>query len=215
MKDDGGNSGRVKKLEQILSDAKPAKVPRKRALNSQKSNVVSIFGTGNVVGNGNSIVNNIIHNPPPVVTKVFVTAGDGVITEQQKVILKTMVDDIVALERELKRAPKGHGAVWGALNKKMDVSSYHLIPIEKFPAAQKTLGQWRGRLLSAKSAPKALGEDLRNRRIAAIQTRSRQIPNGTARRLAYLQEQFGASSLTELDDAQVERVYRHIINWKP
>ena len=172
MRDDGGNSGRSKNLEQILNNTKPAKVPRKRAQNKSESNVVSIFGTGNVVGNGNSVVNNFIHNPAPVITKVVVQPGNVVIDEPQKVALKALVDDIVALERELKRAPKGHGAVWGALNRKMGVTSYHLIPGEKFLAARKTLDEWRGRLLSAKSAPTKLGDEHRKRRITAIQTRS-------------------------------------------
>lgn len=167
-----------------------------------------------MVGDGNSVVNHIVVNPPAQVTKVVVKPGDGVIDELQKITLKELVDDIVALEAQLKRTPRKHAAVWAALNRRMRVTSYHQIPMEQFAAARKILDGWRGRLLSAKSAPTKLGDEHRKRRIRAIQTRSRQVPNGNELRLAYLKQTFGVASLTALDDDQLEQAYRHVMGWK-
>lgn len=214
MSDGSGETGRINKLARLLSDVTPAKTPRRRASTKPNTSVASVLGTGNVVGDGNSVVNHIVVNPPAQITKVVVKPGDGAIDEAQKVTLKELVDDIVALEAQLKRTPRKHAAVWGALNRKMRVTSYHQIPVEKFAAARKTLDEWRGRLLSAKSAPAKLGDDHRKRRITAIQTRTRQFPNGTTLRLAYLQQHFGVTSLTALDEAQLEQVYRHVFGWK-
>ncbi|WP_322994037.1 ORF6C domain-containing protein [Castellaniella sp.] len=206
-------SGHSDRLRKMLDDTTPAKPPaRKRAPAKAKAGNVSISGTGNVVGDGNVI--HINHLPAPVVNRVVVVPGEGVITAKQQADLKALVDDIVALESDLRKSPKRHAAVWSALNKKMGVTSYHQIPGESFNSALKYLNQWRGRLQSGKSAPKKLGDELTERRKKAIHARCRNVPNGLPRRKAYMQEHFGAASLTDLDPMQIEQVYRYVMGWK-
>lgn len=205
-------SGPSDRLRKMLDDTTPAKpAARKRAPAKEKSGSISILGTGNVVGDGNVI--HINHLPAPVVNRVVVVPGEGVITAKQQADLKALVDGIVALEAELEPSPKGHNAVWPALNRKMDVPRYQLIPLEKFEAARKYLMTWRGRLLRSKNAAQTPNVELRKRRVTAIHTRCKKVQGGPERRKIYMQERFGVISLNDLDDAQLEQVYGLVMSW--
>jgi hypothetical protein len=203
---------REDRLKQILQEAHQP-VSEGKSTRRRKSES-PISGIGNVVGDGNTVTNNVSVFPKPPVRKVIVQTGDDVVDAEQKFILKEAVKNIVDLEAKLKQNPRGFGAVWSAFNKRFRVSSYVELPKERFEEALKYLQTAAGRIKSAKSAPKKLGADFTAARITAIQARCREFPEGTARRKAYMMEKFGASSLTELDAAQLEQVYRHVFGWK-
>lgn len=68
------------------------------------------------------------------------------ITSEQARKLKDLVDDIVGLELKVKRKPRGYGAVWNALNKKMKVTYYREIKKEYYKQAELYLVMWKGRI---------------------------------------------------------------------
>lgn len=207
------DTDRESELKRILDESSPAKAPRKRSSPKVKSPSVAISGTGNIVGDGNTVTNNIVNLQTPVRTRVVVKTGDGVIDAEQRFILKGLVESIVETEKKIRRTPRSYAAVWKAFQKRFRISSYHELPVDQFEAARKYLTTDRARIMSAKSAPKKLGVDFAKQRIVAIQARCREFSDGTARRKAYMAREFGASSLTELDSNQIEQVYRHVMNW--
>ena len=174
------------------------------------SSSVSIKGDGNIIGDGN----NVYHIHPPAEQKrvVVVKAGDGTITAAQQAELKALVDEIVSLEAKLKRTPRTFASVWGNLNKKMKVTRYVEIPLEKFAAAKKLLVNERGALLSSSSAP-AKVSTWRTSRYGAIKARSKEFVGGENRYRDYAQKRFGKRSLTELSDEQLDAVYRFVYGW--
>lgn len=208
-----GESDRKSKLKKILDESTPVTSSKNRSSPKVKTPSVTISGTGNVVGDGNTVTNNIMHVPAPLKTRVVVKTGDGVIDAEQRFILKGLVESIVETEKKIRRTPRSFAAVWTAFKKRFRINSYHELPADQFEAARKYLTTDRARIMSAKSAPKKLGGDFVRQRIVAIQARCREFSDGTARRKAYMAREFGASSLTELESDQVEQVYRHVMGW--
>lgn len=67
--------------------------------------------------------------------------------------------------------------------------------------------------MSMPSARKKL-PDWRMKRYRAINARAKEFPEGEARFRRYAEENFGTGSRRELDDDQLEAVYRHVFGWR-
>lgn len=199
--------------KELLGSGEKKKPQRPRRLKSPSTDGGhSVNGDNNITGDGNTVTNHY-HAPPVEKKNIIVKTGDGTITAAQQAALKALVDEIVGLEAQLKKYPRSYGAVWGALNTKMDVTRYVEIHQDAFPAAKKFLMRQRAILLSMASAPKKVTK-WRTSRYATIKVRAKQFPDGETRYRRYAQEHFGLSSLSDLDDEQLEVVYKHVIGWK-
>lgn len=144
-------------------------------------------------------------------TKAEVKPGIEHITEEQAVILTALVNDVVDIEAKLKQKPKTHRAVWSALNSHCGVTRYRLISHTDFSKAEKYLRQWIGRLNSMASAPIKDGDAWRKRHYAFIKINCKDDLGWIDR---YLAKNFSASSLTELTNEQLEKIYRAVASKK-
>lgn len=163
-----------------------------------------------------------IHNHGPVVfqtssagatkIKIVIQPGPDHISEKKKAELKSLVTEVVRLESLIKREPKGFAAVWNALDKKCQVSSYHLILNTDFAKAEKFLREWIGRLSSAKSAH-SKDPGWRNRKFSYIFTNVKQLAAEEALR-AHLRERYSTDSMKGLSDTDLEAVYHVVAGWK-
>lgn len=131
------------------------------------------------------------------------------IDESQKLILRKLVDDVVATEAKLKAKPRTHQGVFRTMNAHCGVTQYALIKKEDFEKARTYLHQWLGRLNSMASAPVKDGDEWRKRRYAYIKVNSK-TPETDAQVKAYMKRNFSADSLTELSNEELERVYRYV-----
>lgn len=168
-------------------------------------------GSANVIAMNNGHVTMIATQRHVTNTTVEVKPGDGHISEAQAVTLTALVNDVVDLEAKLKQKPKGHRAVWGALNAHCGVTRYRLIAQTDFDKAEKYLRQWIGRLGSMASAPVKAGDAWRKRHYAYIKINCKDDPAWIDR---YLAKNFSASSLTELANDQLEQTYRAVASRK-
>lgn len=183
-----------------LQKAEQASQPLVHIENGNQSGIVNAI-SGGVVNIGNQ-VNKV---------KAEVKPNDEHINDEQAFVLSRLVDEIVEMEKLVRKKPKSHVAVRSALNAHCRVPSYRLIPIEKYDKAEKYLRMWMGRLNSAKSAPKKDNNQWRNRRYAYIKINTKETPEWLDN---YLHKNFNADSLTELDDKQLDKVYRAVSSKK-
>lgn len=163
-----------------------------------------------------------IHNYGPVIIhtgpvpkakiKIVIQPGPEHIDQKKAANLKSLVTEIVRLEKLVKRSPKGYPTVWNALTARCKTTSYLLILNEDYPKAEKFLREWIGRLSSAKSAP-AKDANWRKRKFSYIFTNVRQLNAEQALR-ARLLELFGTESMKDLSDTDLDAVYQLIAGWK-
>jgi hypothetical protein len=144
-------------------------------------------------------------------TVANVKPGEAHITDEQAAMLHALVDEIVKTEVRLKKNPRSHRSVWGALNAHCKAPAYRLIKTEDFQKAQKYLHQWMGRLGSMASAPVKNGDAWRKRKYAYIKINCK---NDTAALERYVARNFQTTSLTELDNQQLEQTYRYVAGRK-
>lgn len=140
-----------------------------------------------------------------------VDPGDVHISDEQAAALHALVDKVVETEKRLKQSPRSHQSVWAALNSHCGVPQYRLTRAEDFAKAQKYLHQWIGRLDSMATAPVKDGDAWRKRKYAYIKINSKDDPEAVTR---YIARNFKAASITELDNAQLEQVYRYVASRK-
>lgn len=144
--------------------------------------------------------------------KVVVPTGPEHVSEEQKAKLKELVAEVVRLESLLKRTPKTFASVWSAVNRKLRVSSYHLILRTDCPKAEKFLREWIGRLSSAKLAPNK-DANWRNRKYSYIFTNVKQLGAEAVLR-ERLMERHATDSMKGLSDAHLEAIYQLVAGWK-
>ena len=142
-------------------------------------------------------------------TRAVLEPGSVHISEDEARTLTDLVNKVVELERVVRVEPRSIRAVWGALNAHCGVTRYRLIPKERFPQARKYLDQWMGRLNSAKSAPVKDGDNWRRRRYAYIKVNSKSQADAEAL-ATYISTNFGANSLADLSNDELERAYRYV-----
>ncbi|QGM80696.1 ORF6C domain-containing protein [Otariodibacter oris] len=170
----------------------------------------------NVDGNNNNVIygekgviNNITTEKHVTRTKAIVEPDNKHINEEMARTLKDLVNEVVNLENELKKQPKTFQAVWASLNKHCGVTTYKLIPIEKYEKAENYLRKWIGRLNSSKSAPKKIGNDWRKRKYSYIHINVKKLDLELWLR-EYLQERYCVGSITELSNDQLDALYHNI-----
>ncbi|EHD21517.1 MULTISPECIES: hypothetical protein [Brenneria] len=175
--------------------------------NDDKSSIY-VSGTGNVVGNGNTVSNVINLSSPSKKPRVQVKTGDGVVDANQKHQIKTLIYEWVDIHNAIKKSVITHNAAWIRLNKNMKVNSYHEIKSDDFPKAIKYLRSQIGILRNMASAPKKV-TDWRKETIKSIQTRCSK--NGWQEwRKTHMSEKFQKSSMTELTDAELQQLYQTV-----
>lgn len=179
--------------------------PEEMAANTATTRSVS-GGVGVIQGNENLII-----QTPRYVTRVrpIIDRSSGKISDAQAAVLHKLVQEVVDTEAKLKAKPKGHRAVWAALNAHCDVTQYRLIPAERFEKARGYLNAWIGRLHSMASAPAKDGDSWRKRHYAYIKINSRE-PDVKADLDSYLYRKFQTTSLSDLANDQLEAAYRYI-----
>ncbi|QOF67412.1 ORF6C domain-containing protein [Actinobacillus sp. GY-402] len=176
--------------------------PPTQSVQGDKNNVV--YDNKGIVNSGT--INNITTEKHVTRTKAVIEPDDKHINETMARTLQDLVKEIVETEKQIKKAPKSFQAVWASLNKHCGVVTYRQIPKESYAKAETYLRKWLGRLTSAKSAPKKLGNPWRNKKYAYIHTNVKQF-NLELWLRAYIQDRYAAESLTELDDEQLQKVY--------
>ncbi len=138
--------------------------------------------------------------------------GPEHINDEQKARLRELVNEIVALETAIKRAPKRHGAIWSALTAKFKVPSYHRLKAADFAQTEAYLIAWRARLRRTEEAARK-DPDWRNSRYRYIYGAAKEIGrDGEIPQL--LVDRYSGRSLKELSDLELEAVYRIIAQWK-
>lgn len=170
---------------------------------------ISVQGTGNIVAGGDLHV----FQSAPKAPRPTVITNPGVehISTEQRAKLKALVDEIVETEARLKQRPRGYSSVWSALNKHCGAPSYSLIAKDHFEKARTYLNSTLGRLNSMASAPLKNGDEWRSRKYAYIKINSKD-PSDAAALSAYIQSKFGAESITELSNEELERAYRYVVS---
>ena len=174
---------------------------------------VGSYQSSTFTGDSNIIVygNFTQHAQPAPVQKVVVKVRPGSehISSEQKVILKKLVDEVVATEAKLRKSPRSYPLVWKALNNHCKVETYHLIAAGDFKKARTYLNSWLARLNSSRSAPVKNGDDWRRRRYSYIKVNLKVSEDKLALD-RYLEKNFGTKSLRELDNNELEWAYRYI-----
>lgn len=191
----------------VLAGVRSRNADEAEAAKSQPFVVTAQSGVA-IGANHGTVINTAKH-----VTRTIakVTPGEEHITEKQASDLIALVDTVVETEQKLKQAPKTHRAVWAALNRHCEVTSYRLIPLGEFERARKYLHQWLGRLNAMPSAPVKNGDALRKRQYAYIKINSKDFPEAVDQ---YIHKNFKASSLTELSDEDLKRTYQYVAGRK-
>lgn len=141
-------------------------------------------------------------------------AGTGPehIDDDQKTRLRELVNEIVALETAVKRAPKRHGTIWAALTTKFKAPSYHRLKSADFERIEAYLMAWCGRLRHAETAPKK-DADWRNSRYRYIHGVLKDI--GRIDELPkLLAERYSGRKLDTLSALELETVYQIVAEWK-
>ena len=172
---------------------------------------ISITGDNcGIVAGGNVIIHQGLLPAPKERPVVPVTEEH--ISEEQRVVLQKLVDDVVNLEAVARKMPKNYATVWKSLNRHCQASSYKLIRREDYPKAEKYLRAWIGRLSSTKTARKK-DENWRKRKLAFIHTNCKQY-DLEPRMREYMLQKFNAASLKELSDDDLTKVYNVVNRWK-
>ncbi|HJU70361.1 MAG TPA: hypothetical protein VJ603_00790 [Paucimonas sp.] len=168
-----------------------------------------ITGHNNIIGHQGDIFFQIPVRPK---VRVVIQGGPEHLDDAQKARLRELVNEIVTLETAIKRSPKRHGVVWGALTAKFKCTSYHRILGADFERAQAYLRTWCARLRSATSAP-ANDPDWRNSRYRYIYAVLKEI--GRQDELPELMAaRYSGRQLKELSKLELETVYRIVADWK-
>ncbi|SOZ12046.1 DNA-binding protein [Cupriavidus taiwanensis] len=168
---------------------------------------VTVSGGTVFVGNGN--VHNVFNVRPKV---TVVQTGNGVLDAAQKRRLLELRDQIVGVSRVLEGHQVSPATVMRRLNAHMNVNSYAEIPAELFDRAENYLVRWRGRLEGMPGATKSPG--WRDRRIQAIHARCKEL-NCDRWRLNYMRKVFAKTSLIDLSNEEIGKLYRAVMDRKP
>ena len=209
---DNDESSPIKTLKQIKgalmdgSEKKPA--PRRRARSA--GDTISINGDRNTVINGDNITT--IHTPAPIKTVVKVQTGVGVLTAAQKSKINSLIKEWAEARDAVRKTKAEIAALRSAFNKAMGVNSYHEIKQENFERAMVWLRRQTGIINSMASAPKK-NPNWRTQRYRSINARAKEFPDGEVRYRLYAEERFGSSSLRDLNDEQLDAVYRYVFGW--
>lgn len=195
------------KIVQLMKSAVEAPTTPKRPRKPSQSVKITGDHNHNIVGNGN-----VVAISPRMVHRTTVRTGEGVLDAQQKAELQVLVREWIDVRNAVRKSTFSFAAAWSALNKAFRVNSYHEIPSTSFEAAKAWLKRQTGIVVSMPSAKKL--PNRRKKRVDAIKAACINQLGDERAYLAFIQAKFGADSLTELDDDQIEKVYRHVMRRK-
>ncbi|EWH09843.1 putative DNA-binding protein [Catenovulum agarivorans DS-2] len=168
--------------------------------------------SGTTIGNGNIIAGGSISiNQPPAIQQIMVTPGEQHITDAQAYEIKELVRQIVVLEAHVKEKPRGYAAVWASFKRKFKCTKYQLLTQEQFDPAISYLRQTIGRLsrsVKAKQSP-----EWRKRKYSFIHTNVKKLGIEQERK-DYMAINFGAESMKELSDRELEQLYNWVAKLK-
>lgn len=202
---------RTAKIAELKTLFPPAKKPRTpRAKPVAAGNTIIVNGDGVAA---HQIAGGDIHNhyaklaPRP---KVVVTPGVGVIDEAQKAAIAALRAEWIAVHNSIKQTPLTDRTAWSRLNKAAGVTSYHLIPAERFDQVMAWIRQQIAMLRNMKSAP-AKDDGWRRAKIVAIKARARNQFGDADFYKPYLRKTFALDSLSALSTEQLRRTYNWIM----
>lgn len=214
MENDNTPSGSRKKIDRLRQSLMDGSAPKKAPSPGKKPALapISINGSGNIVVSDNSAVN--VYNGAPVEKKIVVVkTGDGVLTAAQKAKINALITEWVEARGAVRRTRAEIAALRSAFNKAMKVNSYAEILQDDFDKAIAWLRRQTGIVNSMASAPRK-NPNWRTGRYRAINARAKEFLDGELRYRSYAEERFGSGSLKDLDDEQLEAVYRHVFGWR-
>lgn len=165
--------------------------------------------SGSAIGNGNTIINtsSVIHKE-----KYVLKPGEDHISEAQACALKELIKKIYDIEQSTKKSPITMQRLWSSLNKYCGVTTYRAIKQEDFEKAKKYLQIRAGKLNSMPSAKKK-NPNWRNQRYATIHVICKQ-NEIEDKKTAYINKNFCATSLTELNDDDLDKTYSYVTSLK-
>jgi hypothetical protein len=204
-------------LVSLLGESRQPARPRTRkapAALAAGGNVIQINGNGL---SAQQIVAGDVHHyavARPPRPRVVVTPGDGVVTDDQKVAINTLRVEWIGLHNSIKRSPLTDAAAWSRINGAAGVTSYHLIPLERFDIVVGFIKTEMAKLRNMASAP-AKGTAWRAKRIGAIKARCKNQLGDAEAYKPYIRKAFGAESLTALSTDELQRTYTYIMAKKP
>ncbi len=156
-----------------------------------------------------------IYNNTSIIRRNNYVPNEDDISAEQASILKALVDEIVELEEKVKQKPKSYPAVWQALKRHMKVTYYREIRKEDFEKAEIYLRKWKGRLMKQKTYVNKHNSEFRKQRITAIFTVAKKHFNLTKSDVDdYIYESFGKTSIRELSDSELDKLYQRFMNKK-
>jgi len=203
-----------KKIEESLWNAKPKRKMSKPPAPAT-GNVIYINGDGVDVGQvagGN--IHNVTYKTEKVDQRPRVTVVPGVevISETQKRRLLDIRDKWIEKNNEVRKTKLTHAGAQAAINKKAGVTSYHLVPLDKFTTVEKYTQQQIGRLNNTATAKKK-SPSWANDRKRAIQMHYNQLGIQDWRK-DYMRKTFGKGSMTELTDDELQKLYQAVMSKK-
>jgi len=209
---DNGEAGRRRrKLDDIqtaLGEGRPARKPQPREAGGR---AITVRGNGNTIVNGDNVVH--LHVPTEAPRPIVVVqTGVGVLTAAQKAEINRLFDEWFRLRNLVRKSDAEYRVLRSAFNKHMRVNRYDEILQADFDKALRWLRRQIGIIGSMASAPKKV-PGWRTDRYRAINARAKEFQGGEARYRRYALDQFGTASLRELDDGQLDSVYRHVFGW--
>jgi hypothetical protein len=189
------------KLIELVRKAAPSEPPQS----------VQITGHGNIVGHGNTVIHAPIVRPRNVIDP---RASD--LTEAQKLKLRDLVNDWVNAYNTIRvRAkPLTYGAAWSSFQRKFRITSYHLLPADRFDEACAWLKTQRARIDNMKTAPRR-DPAWRARQIAYIKARCKNQLGDEYRYRPYIKRRFGKTSLAALEDDELAATKAYIARLSP
>ncbi|TCS70738.1 hypothetical protein EDC61_11465 [Sulfuritortus calidifontis] len=196
------------KLIEIVRGAAQKKPRRKPA---RPAPAVRIEGSHNIVGDGNTLIHAQTLRP-----RNAIDPRASELSEAQKLRLRELINEWITVHNTVRtRArPLTHAAAWSSFQKKFRVTSYHILPLDRFDEAVRWLQQQRARIDGMKTAP-LRDARWRARQIAYIKARCKNQLGDAELYRAYINRRFGKVSLTELTDDELAATRTYIAQKKP
>lgn len=177
---------------------------------TSKKPQINVEGFINIVGNNNNVAGRDIFINSSIKKRFEFTPTEDHISSTQSSKLKTIVDDIVELEKKTRQKPKSHQAIWSAFNRHMGVTYYRETPRDQFNKAEAYLMKWKGRLQSQKKFINSETDDWRKKRFSAIYARAKsKLSWGKEDVQNYILGKYGVDSLKHLSNDDLEKVYKY------
>lgn len=138
---------------------------------------------------------------------------EGSISEAQAARLKELIGEWVTTHNQIKKRELTHQSAWLKLNGRIKVATYRATPASKFAEQEAWLLKQAAMLRNMASAP-CKDDSWRADKIKSIKTRAiRTLGDGDIYK-PYIKKNFGAASLTELANDELQKTYSYVFNKK-